>query len=436
VSQALQQRSPQPTGRTRDHESLGCVEGIHGRETTGRVTRYDAAGVDDVAELGELVDEVMASGVRRVHVLAWRDLDDPDAGGSEVHADHFMRRWRHAGLEVLHRTSAAQGLPATDVRHGYDVVRRGSRYTVFGRTIAAELTQRMGPFDALVEVWNGVPWFSPVWCRRPNFTVVHHVHGPMWDQILPRPLAGAGRALETRLAPPFYRRARVVTPSASTRDELIGLGFRPHMVTAVDNGVDEFFRSSRRRDDRPTVVAAARLAPVKRFGLLLEIVRAARERVPDLQLRIVGDGPDRAALQQWIIRHDASDWVTLVGYVRREHLRDEYSRAWVVASASVAEGWGLALTEAAACGTPAVATDITGHRSSVIHGVTGLLAPPDALADRLVEVLTDPARREQLAAAALERAQALTWDASALGITRVLHEVVVGSRQGIAPNEA
>jgi glycosyltransferase involved in cell wall biosynthesis len=392
--------------------------------------------VDDVAELAELVDGILASGIRRVHVLAWRDLDDPDAGGSEVHADHFMRRWSDAGLEVLHRTSAAQGLPSTDIRNGYAVVRRGSRYTVFGRTIASEFTRRMGAYDALVEIWNGVPWFSPVWCRRPNFTIVHHVHGPMWEQILPRPLAGAGRTLETRLAPPFYRSTRVVTPSASTRDELLRLGFRPQMVTSVDNGVDEFFTSTRRRDDRPTVVAAARLAPVKRFGLLLEIVAAARSRVPELQLRIVGDGPDRSALEEWIARHHAHEWVTLVGYVPREHLRDEYSRAWVVASASVAEGWGLALTEAAGCGTPAVATDITGHRSSVIHGVTGLLAPPDQLADRLVEVLTDPARREELAAAALARARSLTWDASAIGITRVLHEVVTRRRQGIAPNEA
>ena len=56
---------------------------------------------------------MIAGGVRRVHVLAWRDLDDPDAGGSEVHADEFMRRWAAAGLEVTHRTSAAVGQPAT-----------------------------------------------------------------------------------------------------------------------------------------------------------------------------------------------------------------------------------------------------------------------------------------------------------------------------------
>jgi glycosyltransferase involved in cell wall biosynthesis len=116
--------------------------------------------------------------------------------------------------------------------------------------------------------------------------------------------------------------------------------------------------------------------------------------------------------------------VTLVGYVPHDQLASEYRRAWIVASASIAEGWGLALTEAAACGTPAVATDISGHRSSVIDGVTGLLAPPDRLADRFVDVLSDPALRERLGIAALRRARTLTWDASALGVTRVFHRAV------------
>lgn len=362
-------------------------------------------------------------------MLAWRDLDDPDAGGSEVHADHFMRRWTDAGLEVLHRTSAGAGIPAEGIRNGYRVVRRGSRYSVFPRTVAAELARTMGPWDGLVEIWNGVPWFSPVWCRRPRITIVHHVHGPMWDQIMPRPFAGLGRALESRLAPPFYRRTSVVTPSESTRGELLALGFPASRVTAVDNGVDEFFVPTLPKAQRPTIVAAARLAPVKRFGLLLDAARDARRSVPELRVRIVGDGPERAVLEEWILRHDAHDWVTLVGYVPRAQLRDEYSQAWVVASASIAEGWGLAITEAAACGTPAVATDIPGHRSSVVDGVTGMLAPPDELGARLAEVLSLHERRSRLADAARRRAQGLTWDASALGVTRVFHAEVMAWRR-------
>jgi glycosyltransferase involved in cell wall biosynthesis len=90
----------------------------------------------------------------------------------------------------------------------------------------------------------------------------------------------------------------------------------------------------------------------------------------------------------------------------------------------LAEGWGLTLTEAAACGTPTVATDIRGHRSSVVDGVTGLLAPLDDLGPTLAKVLTDHDLRRDLADAALARAKTLTWDASAVGILRALHAQV------------
>lgn len=375
-------------------------------------------------QLQSYVDDLLARDVKRVHVLAWRDLDDPDAGGSEVHADEFMRRWAAAGLAVTHRTSAAVGQPATSRRNGYEVIRRGSRYTVFPRTIMGELAGTMGRYDALVEIWNGVPWFSPIWRRRPGITFLHHVHGPMWDQILPGPLASFGRALEARIAPPFYRRGLTATPSDATREELLELGFRPDRVTAIPNGTDPVFSPGGHKTAQPSIVAVGRLAPVKRFALLIESAIEARRTVPDLTLTIVGDGPDGDDLRQLVSARSAGDWITFAGRVDHADLVDHYRRAWVVASASLAEGWGLSMTEGAGCGTPAVASDIRGHRSSVIDGVTGVLAPPDQLGAALVRVLTGDALRLRLGQAALERARALTWDASALGVMAVLHRAV------------
>lgn len=389
-----------------------------------------SAPTEPPSTIPELAADLRRRGVRRIHVLGWRDLDDDDAGGSEVHADEFMRRWAAAGLDVLHRTSFAVGRPEEADRNGYRVIRRGSRYTVFPRTIAAELTGRMGPYDALVEIWNGVPWFSPVWCRRPRITFLHHVHGPMWDQILPRPFAGLGRALETRLAPPFYRRTTVVTPSDATRDELIELGFRPERVVAAPNGVGEQFTPSADgvdavRSATPLVVAVGRFAPVKRFDELIRAAHVARGRVAGLRLELVGSGPMLDDLRSLVAELGADEWVTFLGHVDHDRLVDLYRRAWVVASASLAEGWGLTLTEAAACGTPCVATDIRGHRSSVIDRVTGVLAPLDRLGDTLADVLLDDERRQRLGEAALARARTLTWEASATRILTELHAQVV-----------
>lgn len=377
-------------------------------------TRGDAARFrDEVALLAE-------RGVRRLHVLAWRDRDDIDAGGSEVHADRFMTRCAAAGLDVLQRTSRAQGLPTEAERNGYRIIRAGTRYTVYPRAVLAEVTKRMGPYDALVEVWNGVPWMTPIWCRRPHVVFLHHVHGPMWDQILPRPVAAAGRALETRLGPRLYRRSTVLTPSAATRDDLVALGFRPDRVTAVRNGVDDVFSPGGIRSPTPLVAAVCRLAPVKRLDELIRAAALAKQRVPDLELIIVGEGPLRPALDAQIAELGGRSWISLLGRQRPDDLAALYRRAWIIASASLAEGWGLSLTEAAACGTPAVATDVSGHRSSVIDATTGVLVGLDDLGATIGAVLLDAPLRARLGAAAAERARSLSWDASALGIIRAL----------------
>jgi glycosyltransferase involved in cell wall biosynthesis len=217
----------------------------------------------------------------------------------------------------------------------------------------------------------------------------------------------------------------MVTPSEATRDELLELGFRPERVVAVNNGVEEMFHPGGEKTAAPTVVGVGRLAPVKRQDQLIEQAVIAKRRVPDLQLILVGEGPLRPVLEAHVAHHHAQDWIHLAGRLSHEELIALYQRAWLVASASLAEGWGLTLTEAAACGTACVATDINGHRSSVVADETGVLAPLELLGDTMADVLLDRGRRDTLSAAALARANTLTWEASATGVLRELHAQVM-----------
>lgn len=374
----------------------------------------------------EMADDLISRGVRRIHVLAWRDLEDPEAGGSEIHADEFMRRWQDAGLDVLHRTSSARGKSESDIRHGYRVIRRGGRMGVFPSTVFDEIRGKMGAFDAVVEIWNGVPWMTPIWCRKPHIVVLHHVHDRMWDQILPKPAAWIGRRVESTVAPLFYRRTHTVTLCEDSASDLSKLGWKSEYLHIAHAGVDPFFCPGGERTAHPSVVAVGRLAPVKRFLDLLEQFEVVRQRVPDARLTIVGDGPERSRLEQWIRDRGASDWVDLAGRVDRETLRDLYRQSWLIASTSLAEGWGLTLTEAAGCGTPAVATDIGGHRSAVHNGRTGSLTDLLSLGDRCADLLLDDQTRSAMGIAALEWARSLSWDRLAENVLRPLHGVVVG----------
>ncbi|HET6952335.1 MAG TPA: glycosyltransferase family 4 protein [Acidimicrobiales bacterium] len=375
---------------------------------------------DPVDKIGDLA---ASAGIRRVHVLGWRDLDDDEAGGSEVHIHEVARRWAAAGVEVTMRTSHARGRPAEATRDGYKVIRRAGRYGVFPRAAVAEALRRTGPRDVLVEIWNGMPFLSPVWCRGPRVIFLHHVHAEMWHMTLGQRLGQLGALFESKVAPPLYRRSAVATLSRSSRDELVDdLGFPAERVTVVHPGIDDRYTPGGAKADGPLVVAVGRLVPVKRYPLLIRAAHHARATVPDLRLDIVGDGYERPAVEALVAELGAGDWVTLRGSVDEDDKIDLYRRAWLVASASAREGWGMTLTEAAACGTPAVATRIAGHADAVQEGRSGLLADgdPASLGDAMAEVLGDAARRAALSRGALDWAAELTWNNTATELMRVV----------------
>ena len=153
--------------------------------------------------------------------MAWRDLDDPEAGGSELHAHRVASLWAAAGLDVTFRTSAVAGGPAALSRNGYRVLRRSGRYAVFPGAAWEGIRMGHRPGDALVEIWNGMPFLSPLWYRGPRLVFLHHVHAEMWGMVLPPTLARLGDTMERRIAPRFYRSSRVVTLSESSRTEIV-----------------------------------------------------------------------------------------------------------------------------------------------------------------------------------------------------------------------
>jgi glycosyltransferase involved in cell wall biosynthesis len=379
------------------------------------MTDHDAT----IAKMGSLAAE---AGLRRAVILAWRDLDDPEAGGSEISAAMVARFWAEAGLEVTMRTSFAAGHPAVAWRDGYKVVRRAGRYAVFPRAALSEMFAKRGPEDGLMEVWNGMPFFSPLWARNPRITFIHHLHAEMWKMTLPPRLAAFGNFVESRFAPPFYRRTPVVTPSQSSKDELVeGMGLHPERVTVVQPGIEPRFTPGGEKSPTPLVAAVGRLVPVKQFEVLIDALAELKRSHPQLQAVIAGEGYERDKLEAARHAARAEEWIHLPGRISDEEIVDLYRRAWVVASASAREGWGLTITEAAACGTSAVVTRIAGHSDAVDDGTTGLLVDGrDGLVTGLDRVLRDTDLRERLSRAALARASNMTWEASSLGVLEVL----------------
>ena len=216
----------------------------------------------------------------------------------------------------------------------------------------------------------------------------------------------------------------------SSRIEIVEmLGLPRDRVTVAPPGVDARYTPGGQRSGLPLVVAVGRLVPVKRFDILLRVLAQAKRSVPDLQAVIIGEGSERSALEALRAQLGVADWVNMPGRLSDDDLVSWYRRAWAVASTSQREGWGMSLTEAAACGTPTVASAIAGHSDAVLDGKSGLLVDcrtPEGVGDfaeALAHVLTDDTLRGRLSQGALVCAGWFTWDATARRALEALAEV-------------
>ena len=372
-------------------------------------------------ELRKLADTLLSSGIDTIDSCAWRDLADPDAGGSEVHADEVFARWAAVGLTIRHRASTHDA-PQHLTRRGYQVTRAGGRYGVFPRVIISRILRRSPPNVATVEIWNGVPWFSQLWGHETRSVWLHHIHEDMWKESVPGLLAPIARFVEVRLAPILYRRTYIATLAVTTKHELLTRGFNEDRIRVAEPGIDpRYVPDAGRKTDHPTLVAVGRLAPVKRFADLIDQFADVVRRVPTARLTIAGDGPDRLLLDAKIEQAGLQDHVRLAGRVTDDELLEMYQSSWLLVSASHSEGWGMTITEAAACGTPSVVTRNHGHEAAVGHGRSGIIVDDvHEMADAIVALLTDADERRRMSEMARSDAARYDWDRTAVILLQMM----------------
>ena len=219
----------------------------------------------------------------------------------------------------------------------------------------------------------------------------------------------------------------VITVSAGLRDALIGLGVAPDKITVLRNGVDlDVFKPMNRMECRRAFDAEGRL--LVSVGSLIERkghhrTIAALAHLPDWHLLIAGEGPERSRLTSLAHSLGVASRVTLLGSLPHARLPVLYNAADLSMLSSSREGWANVLLESMACGTPVIASPITGNPEVVQSPAAGRIAEENSPAGLAKAVrdweATQPDRR--LTRSYAER---FGWEETSAGQLKVFETVL------------
>jgi glycosyltransferase involved in cell wall biosynthesis len=354
----------------------------------------------------------------RILLVNWQDRTNPLAGGAEIHLHEiFGRIARRHDVTLL--VSGWKGAAPRDMLDGMEVIRVGTRYTFpLHARRAYKQSGLAESVDLIVEDINKVPLFTPVWGGVPVAGIVPHLFGTTAFQQESWPIASVVWAAE-RLMPSVYRDSRFLVISESTAEDLVDRGFERDRITVSYPGVDHgtFIPAhGLGRFEIPTALYVGRLRRYKSLDVVIRALGLLARSDRPYRFLVAGTGDDRPRLEALAASEGVADRVSFLGWIPEEEKVDLLRRSWVNVYPSPKEGWGITNIEAAACGTPSVASDSPGLRESVVDGVTGYLAAHgDAAgwASHLRAIGTDAALRDRLGENGVEHAAGLTWERTA-----------------------
>lgn len=332
----------------------------------------------------------------QIHYLTWRFWDGPN----EVVEDGV----------TLHGVGPAPSLYGAD---GKRTVREAAAFSA--RLLPLLLRQRLDVIDCSATPY--VPlyaaWLASRLSHTPLVATWHEFWGDHWLEYLPRRpiVARVARALESG-----SRRLGDVSVSVSEfTARRMGLAAGDDRCPIVGNGVElEAIRHARRDPGEVDLVFVGRLIDEKRVDLLLEAIHALAGDFPDLRCTVIGDGPERAALEGRAIRLGLAGRVTFAGRVEASRVYAVMKAARILVMPSLREGFGITVAEAQACGAVPVVvrSSLSAAPALLQDGVDGILCDPTpaSLAAALASLLSAPRRVAAMSRSARLASRQYDWD--------------------------
>ncbi len=365
----------------------------------------------------------------KILIFNWQDISHPLSGGAEVHLHETYSRIAKMGHDVTLFCSSYDGAKPIDELNGIKIIREGGRF-FFNFVVMRKYftTFKEQKFDLIVDDVNKIPFYTPSYVKEPVLGEIHHLLGSSVFKETVFPLASYVFVAEMASLP-MYRKIHFMVHSPSTHKELLANGFDPERIHLVHYGVNHsvFKQLDLERSPAPLIGALGRLKKYKSFDHLIEAFVIVQKIIPESKLVIVGDGDDKSRLMELTTALGLNGSVTFTGFVSEQEKVQWLNKMHIAVNTSAKEGWGLTATEANACGTTTVSSNVQGLRDAVIDEETGLLyeyGNREKLAEKIILLLRDNNLRERLAQKALIRSKEFDWQSGAEKTMEVIERVV------------
>lgn len=353
-------------------------------------------------------------------IMNWRDRTHPKSGGAEIVTMQHAKGWVQLGHRVTWLTSWYQGASHDETIEGVHIIRRGGSWTVYA--LAPFFLLRHGDeYDVIVDEVHGIPFFSPLFTRKKAIVVfIHEIAGDIWDYMFRFPISTLGKLFESWYFS-LYRGHMFWTDAPSMVKELEERGIKKSMCVSIpcpitiDKGLMIKDRKNPSKEITPTYIFVSRVVKMKGIEEVVKAFSFILKEQKDAVLWIVGGGEEQYIKE---LRHMMEEYgilrrVTFFGRVSEKKKFDLMARAHILLHASVKEGWGLVVLEAAHVGTPSVVYNVTGLSDVVKDKKTGVVVSdnsPRTMAKEAVSLFRDAMRYKRFQKEGYMWEQSLRWE--------------------------
>ncbi len=366
-------------------------------------------------------------------ILNWKDLKHPQVGGAEIIVYELAKRLVSMGHEVTWFCRSFKGGLPEETVEGIRVIRKGNLITMYIYAPIYYWKMERKP-DVVIDMSNTIYWQTPLWAwKSKRIAYLNQLAQDVFYYEYPVLISRFGRFME-KLQYLLYFNTSFVCYAQSTKSDLISMGISSSRIRVFSLGIDHKRYVPGIKSKTPLFICVNRLVKMKRTDLAIKAMNLLNKIHPEAKLIIVGTGYDRPRLEKLRDDLDLQTTVTFsdenVWFFNKSQKDKKVQlmqKAWALVFPSVKEGWGMTVTESAACGTLSIVTDVTGLRDSVMKNKTGLIVSSNPtlneLSKSMERIIVDSEFRNRLSKNAIQYSKNFNWEKSCQQFEKIITEI-------------